>query len=174
MPAQGAGGRLDEGSLFSLAGLERAAGEEVSGLELFASLAPGADRDGVIAAIEAEVGDLASIPPPTPGDLVDLGRTRSMPATFAAATAAIAIAAFAHTMIVSTRRRRRDLAMLRALGFTGRQLRTAVAVQATAMAGIALVVGLLGGIVFGRAAWRRWPRRSVVRSTLGYPSGSSA
>jgi hypothetical protein len=166
MPAQGAGGRLDEGSLFSLAGLERAAAEEVSGLQLFASSAPGADRDGIIAAIEAEVGDLASIPPPTPGDLVDLGRTRSMPATFAAATAAIAIAAFAHTMIVSTRRRRRDLALLRALGFTGPQLRTAVAVQATVMAGIALVVGLLGGIVFGRAAW------TALADTIGSPLGA--
>jgi ABC-type lipoprotein release transport system permease subunit len=166
MPAQGAGGRLDEGALFSVAGLERAASEEVSGLELFASLAPGADAKRVIADVEAEVGDIVSIPPPTPDDIVDLGRTRSMPATFAAATAAIAFAAFAHTMIVSTRRRRRDLAMLRALGFTGRQLRTAVAVQATAMAGIALVVGLLGGIVFGRAAW------TALAETIGSPLGA--
>ena len=86
-----------------------------------------------------------------------------MPTTFAAATAAIAIAAFAHTMIVGTRRRRRDLAVLKALGFTSRQLRTTILVQAAVLAGVALAVGVVSGIALGRVGW------AALSETIGSP-----
>jgi predicted lysophospholipase L1 biosynthesis ABC-type transport system permease subunit len=42
---------------------------------------------------------------------------------------------------------------LKTLGFTRRQLRQAVAWQATTIAAIALLIGLPGGIAGGRWAW---------------------
>jgi predicted lysophospholipase L1 biosynthesis ABC-type transport system permease subunit len=43
---------------------------------------------------------------------------------------------------------------LKSLGFTRRQLRQAVAWQATIIAGIALLIGLPAGVAAGRWAWR--------------------
>ena len=53
----------------------------------------------------------------------------------------------------SVRRRRRDLAILKTLGFTGRQLATAVAVQAGVAAVIGCAVGIPAGIALGRVLW---------------------
>ncbi|HEY3239355.1 MAG TPA: ABC transporter permease, partial [Acidimicrobiia bacterium] len=51
------------------------------------------------------------------------------------------------------RRRRRELAVLRAVGFTGGEVRAAVRWQAAIIAMVAGVVGLPVGIVLGRLAW---------------------
>ncbi len=51
------------------------------------------------------------------------------------------------------RRRRRDLAILKALGFVSRQVRATVAWQATAIAATGLVIGLPLGVAAGRWAW---------------------
>jgi ABC-type lipoprotein release transport system permease subunit len=70
--------------------------------------------------------------------------------------AAGAIVALGLTLAASVRRRRRDLALLRALGFTPRQLRAAVAWQATVAAVIGVVMGLPVGIVAGRVLWTQF------------------
>ena len=57
------------------------------------------------------------------------------------------------TLVTSVRRRRRDLAILKTLGFTGRQLATAVAVQAGVAAVIGCAVGIPAGIALGRVLW---------------------
>jgi ABC-type lipoprotein release transport system permease subunit len=56
------------------------------------------------------------------------------------------------------RRRRRDLALLKTLGFTHRQLASAVAWQATTTALIGVVVGLPFGVVIGRQLWTLFAR----------------
>ena len=57
------------------------------------------------------------------------------------------------TLVTSVRRRRRDLAILKTLGFTGRQLATAVSVQAGVAAVIGCAVGIPAGIALGRVLW---------------------
>ena len=47
----------------------------------------------------------------------------------------------AQTLVTSVRRRRRDLAILKAVGFVGRQVRASVAWQATAIAATGLLAG---------------------------------
>jgi ABC-type lipoprotein release transport system permease subunit len=59
----------------------------------------------------------------------------------------------AHTLLTSVRRRRRDLAILKTLGFVARQVQSTVAWQATAIAGASLIVGLPLGLLAGRWAW---------------------
>ena len=56
-------------------------------------------------------------------------------------------------MLTSVRRRRRELALLKTLGMTRRQLRTIVAWQTTLTLLIALIVGVPLGVAAGRWAW---------------------
>jgi hypothetical protein len=64
-----------------------------------------------------------------------------------------AVTALGLTLVASVRRRRRSMAMLRTLGFTGRQLRASVAWQSSIAVVIGLVVGVPLGIVAGRYLW---------------------
>jgi ABC-type lipoprotein release transport system permease subunit len=55
--------------------------------------------------------------------------------------------------VASVRRRRRELALLKTLGFTQRQLAAAVAWQASVAAMIGAAVGVPVGIALGRWLW---------------------
>jgi ABC-type lipoprotein release transport system permease subunit len=55
----------------------------------------------------------------------------------------LACGTITHTLLTSVRRRRRDLAILKTIGFVGRHVRATVAWQATAIAGAAPVVSPL-------------------------------
>jgi ABC-type lipoprotein release transport system permease subunit len=77
-----------------------------------------------------------------------------VPVLLSGLLALVAIGTLAHTLVSSTRRRRRDLAILKTLGFVRRQLWGAVAWQATTLAAIALLIGLPAGIAGGRWGWR--------------------
>jgi hypothetical protein len=57
------------------------------------------------------------------------------------------------TPLILGRGRRRSMAMLRTLGFTGRQLRASVAWQSSVAVVIGLVIGVPLGIVAGRFLW---------------------
>ena len=54
---------------------------------------------------------------------------------------------------VAVRQRRRDLAVLRTIGFVRRNVRATVAYQATILGIVGLLVGVPIGIVVGRAVW---------------------
>ena len=81
------------------------------------------------------------------------------PALLASALAAGAIVALGLTLVASVRRRRRDLALLKTLGFTQRQLMAAVAWQASVAAVIGVVIGVPLGIVVGRWLWTLFARQ---------------
>ena len=80
-------------------------------------------------------------------------RVRSTPLLLAGVLAALAIATVAHALVTAVRRRRRDFALLKTLGFTRRQVSASVAWQATTFGVVALLVGVPLGIVVGRWAW---------------------
>jgi ABC-type lipoprotein release transport system permease subunit len=63
------------------------------------------------------------------------------------------------TLAASVRRRRRDLALLKTLGFTRRQLVAAVAWQASVAAVIGIAVGVPLGIGVGRWLWSLFARQ---------------
>ena len=56
--------------------------------------------------------------------------------------------------MVSVSRRRREIGLLKALGFVNGQIVASVAWQATTLAVIGVVVGLPLGVVIGREVWR--------------------
>jgi ABC-type antimicrobial peptide transport system permease subunit len=98
----------------------------------------------------------------TTSDLANLDHIASLPNLLAALLGLVAAGTLAHTLISSVRRRRRDLAVLRALGFVRRQVGMTVAWQATTIAIISLAIGLPLGAIAGRLAWR------FFVSQLGY------
>jgi len=55
--------------------------------------------------------------------------------------------------VASVRQRRRDLALLKTMGFTQRQLAAAVAWHASVAALVGIVVGVPVGVVVGRWLW---------------------
>jgi hypothetical protein len=88
-----------------------------------------------------------------PAEIVNYQSTGATPVLLAAGLAAGAIAALALALIASVRRRRRDLALLKTLGFTSRQLAATIAWQASVIAAIAAVIGVPVGIAAGRQLW---------------------
>jgi len=102
-------------------------------------------------AAQDEVGLVSK--PARPAEVADAGTLRATPAFLAFALAAAAVVALGLTLVASVRRRRRDLALLKALGFTQRQLAAAVAWQATVAALIGLIVGIPVGAIIGRELW---------------------
>jgi hypothetical protein len=105
-------------------------------------------------------GDTVSVfPVQKPAEIVNYHSTGATPLLLAAGLAVGAIAALGLTLTTSVRRRRRDLAVLKTIGFTRGQLSTSVAVQATVIAVVGLVVGVPLGIVVGRWAWVLFARQ---------------
>jgi ABC-type lipoprotein release transport system permease subunit len=92
--------------------------------------------------------------PTSRGDQATLGRIAQVPLALAVVLAAIALGTLGQTLVTSVRARRRDLAILKTLGFSRGQVRSAVAWQASTMGAVALVIGLPIGIAAGRWVWR--------------------
>lgn len=91
--------------------------------------------------------------PMKPLDVTDLGRVRGLPYLLAGLLGLIALVTVVLTLAAASRRRRRDVALLRALGFARGQLRRLLAGEATTFLVLSLVVGIPVGIVVGRLAW---------------------
>jgi ABC-type lipoprotein release transport system permease subunit len=99
------------------------------------------------------VGSYQIATPNKPVDLVNFGRVQDLPLVLAGFVAALAVATLAHLLVSSIRRRRRDLAVLKTLGFVPAQVRAAVAWQATTLAVVAVALGIPIGVAAGRWAW---------------------
>ena len=88
-----------------------------------------------------------------PAEIVNYRSVGTTPAVLGACLAVGAVSALMLTLIASVRRRRRELAMLKTLGFTGRQLASAVAWQSVIAVAIGTLIGVPLGIVLGRWLW---------------------
>jgi hypothetical protein len=101
-------------------------------------------------------GPVTVIPVQRPAEIVNYRSMGTAPTVLGASLAVGAIAALALTLIASVRRRRRDLALLKTLGFTRRQLAATVAWQSTMAAAVGTIGGVPLGIVIGRWLWTRF------------------
>jgi hypothetical protein len=100
-------------------------------------------------------------------DIVDYQRINVAPIVLAGVLGLVALATLVYTLAASTISRRRDLALLNALGFTRWQAMAAVLWQASVVIGIALVVGIPLGILGGRVLW------SGFSDQVGVPAAAS-
>ena len=125
-------------------------------------LKPATDTTALRRRLSEDLGQLYERPLQKPSDIVDFGRVRGLPLILAGLLAAIAAATLAHVLVSAVRRRRHDLAMLKALGFERRQVGALVLVQSLTYAGIALVVGVPLGAAAGRFAWNLYADRQGI------------
>jgi ABC-type antimicrobial peptide transport system permease subunit len=88
-----------------------------------------------------------------PAEIINYRSLGATPALLGGALAVGAASAFGLTLISSVRRRRREVALLKTLGFTRGQLAAVVAWQSSVAVAVGVVVGVPVGVVFGRWLW---------------------
>jgi hypothetical protein len=93
------------------------------------------------------------LPVERPAEITNYRSMGTTPTVLAASLAAGVVVALALTLLASVRRRRHDLALLKTLGFTRRQLLATIAWQATAVAIVGVVIGVPLGIALGHWLW---------------------
>lgn len=101
-------------------------------------------------------GSYYQLPPQLGAPVLNASDMGSQPRTLAIGVAIAAVLALALTILASVRERRRDLALLKALGLRGRQLRAVVGCQATTILLIAIALGVPLGITAGNWTWTRF------------------
>jgi hypothetical protein len=159
----GRGAMVDESTLLAIGGVNAATlKEDVSVPELPSTLvidvAPGTPVGPVVRRI------VAADPGGVPGGDYQVHRVLgaaiandaqmgSQPVTLAVVLAAAVVLSLAATVLASARQRRRDLAILRALSLTRRQIRAVIAWQTSTILLLAAVFGLPLGIAAGHWAW---------------------
>jgi hypothetical protein len=141
-------------TLEALQGFHREAAVELA----LGNYAPGASIPEVIERINptlrrmgAEVSedDIEQLSP----SVEDAGRYRRLPLYLALVFAFAALGSLVHVLLTSARRRRIDLAILRTLGFRGRQVTATVVWQAATLVLLAFAIGAPIGLLLGRLLW---------------------
>jgi ABC-type lipoprotein release transport system permease subunit len=124
-------------------------------------------------AIEHWIATNPDLSPATlPSLPVEIGRIHQidwLPTTLAILLATLALIAVGHALVTAVRRRRRELALLKTLGFKRRQVRTTIAWQATTLAIIGLLIGIPTGLIAGQAVWRLIANNLGVTNTATMP-----
>lgn len=163
LPTAGHTANLGEGSLVTFEGL-KAFDPEANEFRVedadnvLIRFRPGTNAKTAVARIGESLRDLgwSERPQPAPADLLNFGRSRNLPLILSAMLGLLALATLAHALITSITRRRRDLAILKTLGFTRGETRRTVAWQSTTLIVVASSLGLLLGAVAGRWLWTRY------------------
>ncbi len=100
--------------------------------------------------------DVLSVQFPT--QIENYSSSGAAPDLLAGSLALGAVVALGLSLVASVRRRRRDLALLKALGFTRAQLAWTVAWQSTIAVGVGVIAGLPAGTALGRWLWDLFAR----------------
>ena len=116
----------------------------------------GVDAAGLEAELHRDYGlsfTLFSRPNPL-GSIRNLGDVRSIAEALAAFLVVLAGVGVVHALVVATPGHRRDLAVLRALGFRRAQVRRAVGTAGAWLATVGAAAGVPIGLIAGRSVWR--------------------
>jgi hypothetical protein len=142
---------------------------------LFVQFEPGTDATAEMARLRETLAPTADgagvvvLPPQRPAEIVNSSSVGRAPALLAGALALGATVSLGLALGTLVRRRRHDLAVLKALGFTRRQLAATVAWQATATIVASLLLGVPLGVAFGRELWIRFAHRLDVVPEASIP-----
>lgn len=162
-PNLGDAGQLGRGAHPTFAGLERIAPGSLRNVALVDFVAS-SDIDREVATIRRALDIFPTFRDQRPDDLVNFGEGSAFPTIVVTTLAVVTAATLLHTLITSIRRRRADLAVLKALGLSRGQTSRTVAWQATVLAAMALSLGVPLGVIAGRLLW------TVVAARLGVPA----
>ena len=124
------------------------------------ALRPGAPvaavADRLVRSVAAGAGgqQVQFAPPYPPFAAAEIRQVRPLPVALGVFLAVLAVGAVGHALATAVRRRRHDVAVLRALGMAPRAARGVVLTQASVLAGVGLVFGVPLGLALGRTMWR--------------------
>ena len=158
VPVSSDGGQSAEGGWLTMDGAfaDRLSGScdgDVSCYRNYAmTLAPGADLDAVTRRYSG--GEVIVERPVAPGEVQQLSAVGRIPWLLAGFLGLLGVASVGHAAWMTVRRRRRDLVLLRTLGFTAAELRSAVAVQVSVLVVAGGGFGVVAGVIVGRQVWR--------------------
>ncbi len=114
--------------------------------------APGVSHAAALASLRREFGGTVLRQLPSE-DVINLQSVDGLPTLLAGLVALLGLATVGNALVSSVRRRSKDLAVLKTLGFFRRQLMFVIAWQATSFSLLALLIGLPLGVVAGRWTW---------------------
>jgi hypothetical protein len=127
---------------------------------IFVRFREGVDHAAAFARLHRETptiaettGNIVVVRAQRPAEIVNASDIGSSPTILAAVLVVAALASLALALGSSVRRRRHDLALLKTLGFTRRQLAATVRWQATVTVVAGLLVGVPLGVIAGRWLW---------------------
>ena len=165
---------LGKGVATTIGGLKRALPPGVDPPPVDTALVrfrPDVDKRQAIADLSTRVNSLgvAITTPDKPVDLLNFGRVQNLPLLLAGLLGGLATATLAHLLVTSIRRRRRDLAILKTLGFASQQVRSTVVWQATTLSVVALLVGIPTGVAAGRWIWIVFARQLGISPRPAIP-----
>ena len=165
LPVLGNAVSLGTGAMFTLAGYEDAAcppganraacqrrvSESTNG-GMLASVVPGPKGQAAINHYFDAYRSVTALAV-APTSLINFGEAVNFPLIFGAMLVLFGAATLFHLLIVSVSRRRREVGLLKVLGFVNGQVVATVAWQAMTLAVAGLVIGVPLGIVVGRGVW---------------------
>ncbi|MGK2949414.1 MAG: FtsX-like permease family protein [Acidimicrobiales bacterium] len=135
-------------------------------------LQDGADVDAAQVRLGSAVAEVIGAPPDAAAELVgpptppvrlgELQQIQRLPLLLAGFLALLAVGAVGHALATAVRRRRHDLAVLRAVGATRAQSRATVLVQATVLALVGVAFGVPLGLAAGRTLWETMAESTPV------------
>jgi len=171
LPVSADGGVTTEGVSMVLDGVERVgfrcSESDSCYQQVLVRWVDDADVDAALSRLGG--GAVEWIDAPAPGAVQRLTEIENVPWALAGLLAAVAALAIAHALTVAVRLRVRDFGVVRTLGFTGGQMRRAVAVQTAIAIAIGVVVGAVVGTAIGRWAWHTVAAHVGVRTVPVVP-----
>ncbi len=145
---------LADGVAFTVPGFQPLMSEGANETHfLLLKLGRGANRDAIERRARAVPQSKNAGTPSTPVEMDRLRQINWFPTILAGLLTVLALVAVGHALVTSVRRRRREIALLKTVGFSRRQVSATVAWQATTLAAVGLVVGIPIGLLIGHAVW---------------------
>jgi predicted lysophospholipase L1 biosynthesis ABC-type transport system permease subunit len=155
---------LGDGVALTTAGLIDLAPDSSTNAALV-RLVAGPGKDATLHGLREDFADrltLFAYEAQQPGAIVEYERVQWTPYALAGLLALLAAGALTHSLVSTSRRRRRDVAVLQALGFTRHQVGGTIRWHASTVVAIGLLVGIPAGLVLGRVTWELFAGRVGV------------
>lgn len=147
--------------------------DEDADLSFFVTLDGSTDRGSYVEELSDRFPEVTG--PDAANEPVErLALIRSFPYLFAAFLALVAVSAVGHGLVVTVRRRRAVLGVLRALGYRQQQVGRVIAWQASTVALIAMLIGLPAGLLAAVGIWGVIAGRVDAIARTAVPVGAVA
>ena len=143
---------------------------------IFLAFRPGVDAAAEIRHLQQTTAPLSTsagldvLPVQRPAEITTASSATSLPILLAGALAVAVLISLGLALGSATRHRRRELALLRTIGFTRRQLAATVGWLATSTIVVGVAVGVPAGIVVGRTLWKVFADQLDVVDTPSVPA----